>query len=153
CGPPECGPAKVMSKIVRRRVRSRTAIGLILGGAGVAGLAIGGVGRWVLGPQSQKIVEKEKLVTSASFFSTGAGGTLRDAGPEPACHLPGQDGGVLALAVNEDGSRVLTGVEDGNIRIWETAQVAVVNMLSNHTGPVWSLDFSDDESAALSAGD
>jgi hypothetical protein len=151
CGPPECAPAKVMSKIVRRRVRSRTAVAMILGGSVAAGFAIGGVGGWFLGPKPEKIVEKEKLIqpTAAAAGSAAA----RDPGPAPAFHLPGEDGGVLALAVNDDGSRVLTGVEDGNIRIWDTAQPRVIHTLGGHTGPVWSLDFSDDERAALSAGD
>src|SRR5262245_29631234 len=110
CGPPECGPAKVMSKIVRRRIRSRTAVGLILGGSVAAGLVIGGLAGWFLGPKSEQIVEKEKLVTvPGPALAGGPAGPARDPGPAPEFFLGSQSGGVLALAVNADGTQVLAG--------------------------------------------
>jgi hypothetical protein len=145
-GPPECGPAKAISKVVGRKIRSRTAVGIILGGSVAAGLLLGGVGGWFLGPRPEKIVEVEKLVA-------GSGGAARDPGPEPAFHLPGRNGGVLALAVNDDGSRVLTGVEDGTVRIWDTKQKEIIHTLTGHAGPVWAVEYTHDEKFAVSAGD
>jgi hypothetical protein len=152
CGPPECAPAKVMSKIVRRRVRSRTAVAMILGGSVAAGFAIGGVGGWFLGPKPEKIVEKEKLVSGFAGAVAGVG-AVRDPGPEPHFHLPGSTGGILAVAAGEDGSRVLTGSEDGVVRVWDTAQEKVLINLTGHVGPVWAVDFTADGKAAVSAGD
>ncbi len=156
CGPPECGPSKAISKVVGRKIRSRTAVGIILGGSVAAGALIGCVGGWFLGPKREVVVERDRLVSATGPVGSGvlpAAATIRDPGPKESFLLPGQAGGVLALAVKPDGSQALTGSEDGIIRIWDTNIQKVIGTLEGHSGPVWSIQYTDDGRNAVSAGD
>lgn len=154
CAPVDCGPAKAISKVMGRKVRSRTAVGLILGGSIAAGLAIGGVGGWFFGPRQETLVEKEKLVTTPGPTAHGpATVPVADTGPAPHFPLRVNAGGALALDVSGDGSRIATGGEDGIVRIWDPAEKRIEVALEGHAGPVWSVSFTADGKSLVSASD
>ncbi|HEY2785414.1 MAG TPA: serine/threonine-protein kinase, partial [Fimbriiglobus sp.] len=154
CGPPDCGPSKALSMVIGRKVRSRTAIGVILGSSVAAGLAIGGVGGWFLGPRPERIVEKDKLVTAAGLAAVGNPGSVaRNPGPKPLFSLPGRSGGVLAFDVSPDGTQIVTGVEDGIASLWDLKEQRITSTLVGHRGPIWSVNFTNDGKNVLSASD
>jgi WD40 repeat protein len=57
---------------------------------------------------------------------------------------------VSAAAVSPDGSRLLTGAEDGHARLWNPATGEVVASLP-HKDPVWAVAFGRDGRSALTA--
>jgi WD40 repeat protein/predicted Ser/Thr protein kinase len=57
---------------------------------------------------------------------------------------------VSAAAISPDGSRLLTGAEDGRARLWDPATGDVVAALS-HEDPVWAVAFGPDGRTALTA--
>ncbi len=62
----------------------------------------------------------------------------------PAVCLTGHASQVNALAVSPDGTRVLSGDEDGLILVWDPATGAVTDRLDAQAGPVRGITFSPD---------
>jgi WD40 repeat protein len=61
-------------------------------------------------------------------------------------------GGVTCVAFSPDGTRLLTGGYDMNVRLWDTADGELVETYQGHRGWVFGVAFSPDGSLALSGG-
>ncbi|MGH3755749.1 MAG: hypothetical protein ACRDRP_24295, partial [Pseudonocardiaceae bacterium] len=64
------------------------------------------------------------------------------AGGPKIAELAGHEGQVKVAAFNHDGSRIVTGGEDGTVRIWDTATGAGLVVLRGHHGAVNDAAFS-----------
>ena len=60
-------------------------------------------------------------------------------------------GGNLSGAFSPDGTKVLTGSQDGAIRLWDTSSGSELLSFSGETDEVWSVAFSPDGTKALTA--
>ncbi|HEU0089615.1 MAG TPA: hypothetical protein VFQ77_18550, partial [Pseudonocardiaceae bacterium] len=58
-----------------------------------------------------------------------------------------------SVAYSPDGTHLLSGGDDGSVRVWDAATGAPVHQLSGHTGAVWSVAYSPDGTHLLSGGD
>lgn len=67
--------------------------------------------------------------------------------------FPGTNDPVTALTISPDGKRALSGLEDGQIILWEIESRAEIRRLAGHQGRVNSLAFSPDGRVGLSGGD
>ncbi|HEU0087134.1 MAG TPA: pentapeptide repeat-containing protein, partial [Pseudonocardiaceae bacterium] len=67
--------------------------------------------------------------------------------------LTGHTGAVLSVAYSPDGTHLLSGSDDGSVRVWDAATGAPVHQLSGHTGRVLSVAYSPDGTHLLSGGD
>ncbi|HKB04552.1 MAG TPA: hypothetical protein VKD90_20180 [Gemmataceae bacterium] len=77
---------------------------------------------------------------------------LFDAAKSPTSRgLESPRGGVTALAVSPDGSRALTGLSDGYLRIWDTNLGRSDEWATAPRGPVTAIAMSPDRRYALSA--
>ncbi len=65
----------------------------------------------------------------------------------------GNSGPVHGVAVALDGRRLLSGGEDGNVRLWDMPSGVEIISLAGHHGPVRSVAFSPNGRSALSGGD
>jgi WD40 repeat protein len=70
---------------------------------------------------------------------------------EPS-ELTGHQSRVNCLAVSPDGSQLLSGDDDGTIRVWSLPRGAAGGVLLGHEGPVKSLAFVGDGRRAVSGG-
>ncbi|WP_435008935.1 protein kinase domain-containing protein [Tundrisphaera lichenicola] len=73
------------------------------------------------------------------------------------CHseiftIKGHAGPVPSVAYSPDGSRILTGSDDGTARLWDATTGAEVLTIKAHAGPVGSAVFSPDGSRILTGG-
>jgi hypothetical protein len=66
--------------------------------------------------------------------------------------LQGHPGLVWRVAFAPDGRTLVTGGDDGNIRIWNSDGQGQPLVLSGHHGPVWSVAFSPDGRQIVSSG-
>ncbi|WP_448612212.1 NB-ARC domain-containing protein [Geodermatophilus sp. URMC 60] len=66
--------------------------------------------------------------------------------------LTGHGGRVLGVAVSADGSTVVSGAEDGTVRVWQPGSAAGPRVLTGHTGSVWSVAVSADGATVVSGG-
>ena len=74
---------------------------------------------------------------------TAAGTVFRDlSGPEPA-EFDGHSGKLTAIALNADGSRLVTAGDDGTARLWDTSGRFVASF-EGHVGEVRSAVFAGD---------
>jgi WD40 repeat protein/ABC-type branched-subunit amino acid transport system substrate-binding protein len=73
--------------------------------------------------------------------STGGANLLREDGPQA-----GQ------IALSDDGTRLLAGLEDGSARVWDTRTGGEALTLSGHQGKVWSAAISRDGSRLATGG-
>ena len=109
----------------------------------VAGAILGGlaVGLWPSEPQH------------AVPAPTANAPAAPDPGPEPKAVLPGKAGPVWAIAFTPDGQGLITGAEDGTLRLWNVKEQAPRRNLQRMGGNVWSLDVSADGKFVLAASD
>jgi WD40 repeat protein len=67
--------------------------------------------------------------------------------------LAGHQGTVLCLEFSRDSQRVLTGCEDGKVRVYSAGDWRLLATLSGHRGPVHWAEFSRDGKWIASAGE
>ncbi len=66
-------------------------------------------------------------------------------------NFPCMQGFVYAVAISEDGSRLITGGEDGTVRVWDLSQPRLIPViLRGHEGRVTGLTLSEDGKTLLS---
>jgi WD40 repeat protein len=61
-------------------------------------------------------------------------------------------GSVRVVAITPDGTRAITGSDDGNVRVWDLASGHCKNELTGHTGPINSVIISTDGTRAVTSG-
>jgi WD40 repeat protein len=79
-------------------------------------------------------------------------GTAPAEGAEPVA-LKGHEGAVLALASSPDGVTVITGGNDGTVRIWKAEDGSESTAIAAHAGPVRALAISPDGQSILTGSD
>jgi WD40 repeat protein len=67
--------------------------------------------------------------------------------------LTGHEGTVLAVAVNADGTRAVSGSGDSSVRVWDLAGGKQSERLTGHEGEVRGVAISADGTRAVSGGD
>ena len=67
--------------------------------------------------------------------------------------LTGHTGLVAAVGWSPDGSRLVSGGDDGTVRVWEAGSGRLLHTLTGHTGGVRSVGWSPDGSRLVSGGD
>ncbi|MDB5312672.1 MAG: pknB 43 [Gemmataceae bacterium] len=104
------------------------AAGVVLGGLG--GLWAGGL--WSGGPDP-------------SGHDAAVGPAQPDPGPAPKAVTPGKAGPVWAIGFTPDGQTLVSGAEDGTIRLWDVRDLSTPRRtLPRMGGNVWSVDVSGD---------
>ncbi|MGH3813562.1 MAG: WD40 repeat domain-containing protein, partial [Pseudonocardiaceae bacterium] len=63
-------------------------------------------------------------------------------GVSPLCPLTGHAGAVRAVAWSPDGTRLLTGSDDGAVWVWDAATAEPLHQLTGHTGGVGAVAWS-----------
>ncbi|MCL9760237.1 NACHT domain-containing NTPase, partial [Frankia sp. AiPa1] len=74
----------------------------------------------------------------------------------PQAHLTsftGHTGAVLAVGWSPEGSRVLTGGDDGSVRVWDVGSGRELLALTGHRGSVRAVGWSPEGSRVLTGGD
>jgi WD40 repeat protein len=59
---------------------------------------------------------------------------------------------VVSIALSSDGTRVLTGSNDGSIRLWDLASGKMIRAMKGHRGQAWAVALSPDGELALGGG-
>ena len=77
---------------------------------------------------------------------------LWDAATLEAREVPARQKAVRSLAVSPDGKRLLSGGEDGTVKLWSVADGAPLYTLTGHSGAVNGVCFTPDGAGAASAG-
>ena len=72
---------------------------------------------------------------------------------EPLAVLSANSGTVWSVAFDKPDKRVVMGVEDGSVRIWDIATKSVKSTFMAHRGSVWSSKFSHSGELLATAGD
>ncbi|MGH8908457.1 MAG: pentapeptide repeat-containing protein [Egibacteraceae bacterium] len=88
----------------------------------------------------------EDLAVAASTF----GAALPDV-PPTAQAVKRSD--VNAVAFNPDGTLLVSGHEDGTVRIWDAVASRLLRALKGHSGPVWAVAVAPDGGWIVSGGD
>jgi WD40 repeat protein len=86
---------------------------------------------------------------------------IADPGPEPIAILPARSGAIWSVALSQDGSTMVMGIENGRISVWDVPgrrlkfdlHPATNDQAPAHKGPVWALDFTPDGKQLISASD
>jgi len=64
----------------------------------------------------------------------------------------GHTGKALGMALSVDGRRLVTGGDDGTVRLWDVASGKQVHLFKGHTAAVNAVAISTDGRHAVSAG-
>jgi hypothetical protein len=72
---------------------------------------------------------------------------------EEQLRLEGHQDAVFAASFSPDGQVIVTGGEDGTVKLWDASTGTPKPSLEGHSGPVFSVVFSPDGQRILSAGD
>ncbi len=103
----------------------------------IGGTVLGALLGVLLWPRD--VVEREKIVEVA-----GQPATL-DPGPKPKVMLPGDYGTVWAVAFVPNRDRLVVGMDDGRVKIWDLKKGEVLKTLEPRLGgTIWALDVSAD---------
>ena len=96
-----------------------------------------------------------KMAAAEDRFCTKCGAELSGNGsssiPSELAPWTGHSAPVTSLAISSDGSRLLSGSEDGTARLWDSSTGREVLRLDGSGLPVTSVGFSPDQSRAIAA--
>ena len=70
-----------------------------------------------------------------------------------AVDVAGHRGAVLASGFSADGTRLVSGGDDGTVRVWDARTGDPLLTLEGHRGGVWASGFSADGTRLVSGGD
>lgn len=102
----------------------------------IAGVIIGGVAVWLMRTPAPHVPEAP------------------DRGPPPLVLLEAKNGPVWALAFTPDGNGLVTGTEDGSVKIWDwRVPQTRVTFEPRLEGNIWAVDVSPDGSTLVAACD
>jgi hypothetical protein len=90
----------------------------------------------------------DRRLTAADGFSLGLFDAMKATSPRL---FDTPRSGVSALAITPDGTRALTGLTDGSVRVWDTASGRADEWPVASRGPVTAVDVSSDGAQALVA--
>ncbi len=82
------------------------------------------------------------LVAHVDGHDTGPAGL--DRGAARAGVFDGHSGWVWGVAFSADGGRLVSGGDDGSVRVWDAAGGEELLRLDGHAGGVWAVAFSAD---------
>jgi WD40 repeat protein len=147
--PDPCKLGLSASKIMGRRRSRRVLAATLFAGPFLLGAATGGLGVWFLTPQPTVEVVRDGPAT--------VGNPARRNGPAPLAVLKGSGGAVWSVTATADGHRIVLGLENGELPLFEKQADGqswkLLYTLGRHAGTVWSVDFSADGKQLVSASD
>ncbi|MGH1396809.1 MAG: caspase family protein, partial [Trichormus sp.] len=65
----------------------------------------------------------------------------------------GHQGRVLSVAMSQDGKTIVSGGEDGSVRLWNLQGLSLAEPFRGHQGVVWSVAISSDGQTIVSGGE
>ncbi len=92
------------------------------------------------------------VVLSSTTFGLSCAQSVAQTKPKPEVVLKGHRGAVSSVAISPDGKRIISGGEDGKVRIWDIEKRAEIQTLAGHKGQVLSVAFSPDGKRVASGG-
>jgi serine/threonine protein kinase len=126
------------SRLVRgltRRGTQRKLLGT-LAACFMLGVAVGALGAWAVIPRGNSI-----------------GSIPPDLGPEVVNATERLDGPVWSLSSTPDGSRIVAGLENGHVVIWNFLNGGTIEKIPIHEGPVWSVDINKTADKIVTSSD
>ncbi|HET6576067.1 MAG TPA: serine/threonine-protein kinase [Fimbriiglobus sp.] len=137
----------------RRKVCMRTLVAMAT--VFLAGGVVGGIGVLEFAPRPAERIE------AVPVRPVLGGAQPVDSGPKSKFLLPGKAGAILSAAITPDGKTLATGIESGQISIWDVAgqkrrfdlHPPMADQQPAHRGLVWAVDFSADGTKLVSASD
>jgi serine/threonine protein kinase/WD40 repeat protein len=92
--------------------------------------------------------------TGNAFYTAGDDGIIREwsGSPPKAREFPAEPKPILALAASTDGKRLLSGGEDGTIKLWRVEKATASETFTGHIGRVTGAAFSPSGREAISCG-